>query len=62
MNFASHYITDEKNTKISIILPINEYEELLEDLSDLAAIATRRDEPELSHDTVIAGLKHDGLL
>ena len=35
-----------KNGKTSaVILPIAEYEELLEDLSDLAVIARRKDEP-----------------
>ena len=36
---------DERGRKKSIVLPIKEYEELLEDLADLAIIAERKDEP-----------------
>ena len=39
------YLTDEKGRKTAVILPIKEYEELLEDLEDLAIIAERKDEP-----------------
>ena len=39
------FIVDEKGRKTAIILPIKEYEELLEDLEDLATIAERRNEP-----------------
>jgi hypothetical protein len=56
------YITDETGEKTAVILPIKEFEELLEDLDDLAVLAERRDEPTLSHKEVIAKLKRDGLL
>ena len=39
------YLIDEKRQKQSVLLPISEYRKLLEDLSDLAAIAERKDEP-----------------
>ena len=39
------YLTDEKGRKTAVVLPIREYEELLEDLEDLARIAERKDEP-----------------
>lgn len=39
------YLVDEKGRKQSVVLPIREYEELLEDLADLALIAERKDEP-----------------
>jgi len=35
-----------------VLLPISEYRELLEDLSDLAAIAERKDEPAEALDDV----------
>ena len=38
------YITDSAGHKISVILPMDEYLELLEDLEDLAAVAELRDE------------------
>ncbi len=56
------YIVDESGKKTAVIVPIEEYEDLLEDLEDLAAIAERRDEPVLSHEEVLAMLKRNGLL
>ena len=38
-------------------LPIEEYEELLEDLQDLAVIAQRRDEPTVPLDVVVEQLE-----
>ncbi len=44
LNPKAEYIV--KNGKpTAVILPIDEYEELLEDLHDLAVIARRKDEP-----------------
>jgi len=45
-----------------VLLPIEQYERLLEDLEDLAAVAERRNEPTISHDDLVAELKRDGLL
>ena len=45
-----------------MILPINEFQELLEDIEDLATIAERRDEPTISHQQLIKELKKDGLI
>jgi len=56
------YIVDEKGQKTGVIVPIKEYEELLEDVHDLAAIAERRDEPVISFEEVKERLKKDGLL
>ena len=58
----AQYITDADGNKTAVILPLEEYEELLEDLQDLAALAERRDEPAISHEEVIARLKRDGYL
>ena len=62
MALHTHYVVDDTGRKISVILPVNEFEELLEALADLAALAERRDESTIPHDDVIAGLKADGLL
>ncbi len=56
------YITNESGEKTSVILPMAEFQELLEDIEDLAAVAERRDEPTISHEALIAELKADGLL
>ena len=45
-----------------ISIPKKEYEELLEDLHDLAVMAERRDEPRLSLEGFEKGLKADGII
>lgn len=40
--------TDESGIKKAIILPMEDYEEFLEDIHDLAVIAERKDEPTIS--------------
>ena len=56
------YIKGADGGESFVVLPVSEYEELLDDLEDLAAIAERRDEPTLSLDELKAKLRHDGLL
>ena len=56
------YVTDANGQRTVVILPISEYEELLEDLHDLAVLAERRDEPSVAHEEVVAMLKQDGHL
>ena len=61
-DLQAQYITDENGKKTAVILPIEEFEELLEDLHDLAVLAERRDEPTISHEEVLAKLKRDAYL
>jgi PHD/YefM family antitoxin component YafN of YafNO toxin-antitoxin module len=56
----AQYVTNETGKKVAVILPIEEFEELLEDIEDLAVLARRRDESTVSHDEVVAKLKRDG--
>jgi hypothetical protein len=56
------YIVNEEGQRKAIILPIEKYEELLEDLHDLAVIAERRNEPAVSFSELKKRLKEDGLL
>ena len=52
-----------KNGKrTAVILPIGEYEELLQDLDDLAVIALRKSEPTIPLADVKRRLKKDGAL
>ena len=60
--FQEQYIVDEKGQKTAVILPVKEYEEILEDLHDLAIIAERRDELTISHKELKKRLKKDDLL
>lgn len=57
-----HYITDDKGTRISVILPIDDYQKILNDLEHLAVIAERRDECRMFHIDVINRLKSSGKL
>jgi PHD/YefM family antitoxin component YafN of YafNO toxin-antitoxin module len=56
------YLIDESGHKTAVVIPVEEYEELMEDLHDLAVIAERRDEPTISIDDLKKRLKADGLL
>ncbi len=56
------YIINDTGQKTAVILPINEYMELLEDLHDLAIVVERREEPTVSHEALLAELKRDGIL
>ena len=40
----TQYQTDAMGRRTAVVLPIAEYEQLLEDLHDLAVVAERRDE------------------
>jgi hypothetical protein len=62
MSQTLQYITDEQGERTAVVLSINDYEKLLEDLDDLAVVAERRDEPVIPHDQFIADLKRDGTL
>ena len=61
-DLQAQYVTDESGKKTAVILPIEEFEELLEDLQDLAVLAERRDEPTIPHEEVVARLRRDGYL
>jgi PHD/YefM family antitoxin component YafN of YafNO toxin-antitoxin module len=56
------YITDADGRKKGVILSIEEYEELMEDIEDLAVLVERREEPTISHEELVADLKRNGYL
>ena len=56
------YLLDASGKKAFVVLTAEEYEELLEDLHDLAVMAERRNEPRLSMEEFERGLRADGLL
>jgi len=45
-----------------VILPVKEYEALLEDIHDLAVIAERKGEPSISFDELKKKLMTDGFI
>lgn len=61
-NLNPQYITNEAGDKISVVLPISRFLELLEDIEDLAAVAERREEPTISHADVLKELRQDGII
>jgi len=44
------YLTDARGMRTAVVLPIAEYERMLEDLHDLRVVAERQDEPVLTLD------------
>lgn len=58
MNPKAQYIV-KNGVPSAVILPLEEYEELLEDLHDLAVIARRKDEPLIPLAEVKRRLKND---
>jgi hypothetical protein len=59
---AIQYLTDAKGEKTSVLLPIADYEKILEDIQDLADIVDRRKEPTISHEDFLQHLREDGIL
>ncbi len=62
MAVREQYVVDSKGRKTGVLLSLEEYERLLEDLHDLAIVAERRDEKAISLDELKRRLKKDGLL
>jgi hypothetical protein len=54
------YITDENGIKKSVVLSIVDFQELIEQIEDLVAVAERRNEPAISHEKLLEELKKDG--
>jgi PHD/YefM family antitoxin component YafN of YafNO toxin-antitoxin module len=61
MSAIVQFLTNEKGRKTAVVLPIEDYEKLQEDLEDLAVIAERRDEETIPHLEFKKGLKRNGL-
>ncbi len=59
LNPKGEYIV-KNGKRTAVVLPISEYEELLEDLHDLAVIARRKDEPTIPLAEVKRRLKKNG--
>jgi PHD/YefM family antitoxin component YafN of YafNO toxin-antitoxin module len=56
------YLTDDQGRKTAVVIPIAEYDQLMEDVEDLACVAERRDDERISLASVKARLVEDGLL
>ena len=62
MALREQYVVDAKGRKTGVLLSVEEYERLLEDLHDLAVVAERRDEKPISLAELKRRLKEDGLI
>ena len=51
------YVVNEKGEKVAIILPIEEYEKMKEDIHDLAIVAERRNEKIISLEEMKENIK-----
>lgn len=58
----TQFIVDERERKTGVILPLEDYEELLEDLHDLAIIAERKDESTISFEELKERFKVNGFI
>lgn len=58
----TRYLTDERGERVAVVIPIADYEDLMEDVPDLACVAERRDEERISLAELRKQLIADGLL
>jgi PHD/YefM family antitoxin component YafN of YafNO toxin-antitoxin module len=62
MAAREQYVVDSEGRRTAVLLSLEEYEKLMEDLHDLAVVAERRDEETISLAELKRRLKKDGLL
>ena len=62
MAVQEQFIIDTKGKKTGVILPLTQYQKLMEDLHDLAVVAERRAEEPVGLEEMKRRLKKDGLL
>lgn len=61
---ATHasYITDSNGNKTTVILPVHEYQRIMDDLHDLAVVAERKEEHPVSMEEIKARLGDNSCL
>ena len=62
MNLHPQYITNDNGEKISVVLSMEEFENILEDFEDLVVVAQRKDEMSISHQNLLKELEQDGII
>ncbi|KAB2639067.1 MAG: type II toxin-antitoxin system prevent-host-death family antitoxin [Verrucomicrobia bacterium] len=58
----TQFLTDNRGQKVAVVIPIADYESLMEDVADLAAVAERRDDERISLNELKEQLTVDGIL
>jgi len=56
------YVVDTNGKKMGVILSLKHYQQLMEDLHDLAVVAERREEKPISLEEMKRRLKRDAIL
>ncbi len=56
------FVVDEKGKKTGVIVPVKQYQKLIEDLHDLSIVAERREDDTISFDELKSRLSKDGIL
>jgi len=59
---ADQFVVDAKGRRTAVIVTAKRYEQIMEDLHDLAVVAERRNEGTISLDEMKRRLKRDGLV
>jgi PHD/YefM family antitoxin component YafN of YafNO toxin-antitoxin module len=62
MTPQEQYVVGADGKKTAVILSLKRYQELMEDLHDLAVVAERRNERAISLEAMKRRLKKDGIL
>jgi len=62
MAVSEQYLVDSQGRRTAVLLSLEQYEKLMEDLHDLAVVAERREEKAISLQELKRRLKKDGLL
>lgn len=57
LDFPIRYLVDEQGRKTAVLLTMSAYEQLLEDLHDLAIVAQRREETSIDLETMLERLE-----
>jgi len=59
---TTQFLTDQAGKRVAVVLPVEDFDELMEDVSDLATVAERRNEERFTLEQVKQRLIADGLL
>ncbi len=59
---TTQFLTDQAGQKVAVVIPIADYESLMEDVADLAAVAERRNDERISLEDLKKRLIADGLI
>jgi PHD/YefM family antitoxin component YafN of YafNO toxin-antitoxin module len=62
MNLHPQYITNDNGEKVSVVISMQEFEDMIEDIEDLAVVAERKNEETTSHEDFLKELRADGTL